>query len=188
MIWRYLPLREVSLELNLVRKNCYRLCEDFTASERDRFLQYVEKDFESNDMQYIKSVNPAEYLEIYFLYFETVTYISLKDVSKLAKVFKQMNLINLHDKFEKLHEKICQLSSYSVDKIPDRRSTSTPNEITVSSDLPINNLETSDFAYNLNSERPGLLLIINNENFYAECWNEYSVSMFTIFIAIFISY
>lgn len=194
MIWRYLPLREGSLEINRVRKNCYRICEDFTASERHQFLQRVKKDFENNHLQYIttdaKNLYHVEYLEMYFLYFETVKYISLKDVSKLARIFKQMDLMNLYDKFDRLHEKICErnekknsrcqeLANYNVDRTPDglSRSASISNEIVISIDLDDNNLEGPDFIYDLNSDCPGLLLIINNEDFYTEYREDYVVSL-----------
>ncbi|KAI4465307.1 caspase [Holotrichia oblita] len=187
MISRYLPLqKEVSLQVDLVRKYCYRLCEEFTRAKTIAFLENLEKDFACKNLKYIsrdeKKAYTVDCLEMYFLFLETEEYITSQNVKNLANVFKQMDLLNLHDEFTDLQDKISKKEAarclctpkYNVDRTPHEfyRSSSS-KEAEELSETEENSVESIADVYDINPKCPGLLLIINNEYFHTESRKEY---------------
>ncbi|KRT79508.1 Peptidase [Oryctes borbonicus] len=181
MASRYLPLRaEVCLQVDRIRKHCFRVCEDFKRTRTKLFLDYLEDDVENLKCmpQNEKEMYSMDYLEMYFLFLEGEKYISANNIKNLANILKKMDLLNLHDKFISLHETISKERSsipqrsanYNVDRIPGEflRSPSCSKEMEEVNENEENQAENADDIYEIDPELPGILLIINNERFYTD--------------------
>lgn len=195
MITRYVPLEKaVSLQVDLVRKYCYRLSEDFTRTKTIDFLENLEKDFARKHKNYISPEHREKYttdcLEMYFLFLETEEYITSQNVKNLANVFKQMDLLNLYDEFKDLHNKINKRETagclctpkYNVDRTPHEfsRSSSSSKDVEDLSETEENSVENIADSYDINPKHPGLLLIINNEYFHTESRKQYQVNTISL--------
>nr|XP_015835366.1 PREDICTED: caspase-8 isoform X2 [Tribolium castaneum] len=178
--------------VNKVRKALYFVCEALQQKDVENLLNLACKDFREKGLDF-KCIN-AQFLELYLLHWETVGYVKLDDLSNLCRVLKQIDQLDICDKLREIVPIVHKSAeSRSVDKRVDSSESEKRQSVSVfegildpkSSLLSLASLETSHISadnaafvsdenkYFIDPERPGICLIINQENFYREVDRKY---------------
>lgn len=83
----YMPHLPTSVtNLNKLKKAVYLICERLNRAKTEKFLNTVKLDFQQRGLTFT-DYDP-ELLELYFLKWETIGYISMKDMSNIKQAFK----------------------------------------------------------------------------------------------------
>lgn len=198
----YMPHLPTSVtNLNKLKKAVYLICERLNRAKTEKFLNTVKLDFQHKGLTFT-DYDP-ELLELYFLKWETIGYISMKDMSNIKQAFKVIEedalwdileiIIVPREKTEKRQTEKIQGSSL-VEKASKPRGVSTstdthklssaPNEasgdfqssspsIARDNEPEFKVSHTDNHRYEIDPDNPGLLLIINQEEFYTEIEEEF---------------
>ncbi|XP_044267938.1 caspase-8 [Tribolium madens] len=169
--------------VNKVRKALYFVCEALQQKDVASLLNLVCKDFRDKGFDF-KCIN-TQFLELYLLHWEIVEYVKLDDLSNLCRALKQIDQLDICDKLKEIvpSEKRVDCSE-SEEK---RQSVNVFEEILNprSSLQSLASLETSHISadnaafvsdankYFIDPQKPGICLIINQENFYREVDQRY---------------
>lgn len=165
----YLPMNlHASLHISPVKKVLYRFCEDLANEELNVFLSEMWKVFPSKD----KEFKHFDFLEMYFLYWETISFVTLANAGQLIRVLKTTGRMNYYQRLEEL--------------IPDAEGSKSglkkEKEVIKAKNKILEDSEKlrgkSELRYEIDADKPGVCLIINQINFYREPPNtKYHVSV-----------
>lgn len=115
----YLPHQPSAItNLNKVKKALYLICERLNCKKTEEFLKNIKSHFQEKGMTFTEY--DPEFLELYFLKWETMGYISVKNVSNIKRTLKIMEeeaLINILESVLPVpREKIEQTHTVSLQK------------------------------------------------------------------------
>lgn len=204
---RFLPENENTfLSIDLIKKKLYHIADSFDNITTKRFLEIIRDDFESKRLEF-KDYN-FQYLEMYFLYWITIKYISLpNDLKNICRAFKVMERYDITESLEGLMTKpvvklrpTCtnfNLDYNNLEGIRKKSASESPNlQIDLIGQPPSLSSGFSDSSlpsarirkishdesdcYNIDPNCPGVCLIINQENFYTEFSEEWKVCLLVI--------
>ncbi|XP_018561308.1 caspase-8 [Anoplophora glabripennis] len=187
--------------LNKMKKVIYLICERLNCAKTEKFLSTVKFHFQEKGL--IFTEYSPEFLEMYFLKWETMGYISMKDMTNIKQAFKVIEEEALWDALEgvilpreKLEKKCVENIQESGvgEKTPKPRGLSTSTDthqpastsraysgdfLSSSPSIRQDNgpdfkeLHTDNHRYEIDPENPGIILIINQEEFYTEIDEDY---------------
>lgn len=168
----YLPYVKVTaLFVHPVRKALFCIFDNMTKQEIKSFLANVKADFFKRDL-YFKYYNES-LPEMYLLHFEAKEYITLKNLSNIIKIFKQMDMTHVCDTLEKV------ASSKNNKRRWEDLNISQPPSLQLYQD---NAGKSSTVAmpqrqpYYIDEDEPGICLIINQVHFFRDRSPEVRVS------------
>lgn len=175
-----------------MKKCVYLICEKLNVRKTELFLQRVKEDFIRKNLQF-RNDFASQYLEIYFLYWESIQYIKYDNYNNVISVFKQLDF---DDCYNHLMEVLS--TTNSISRTPQIRN----NQSLVIDDRfdfddifeNINTVESmdnnvyipttrniTDNCYQIDAAKPGICLIIDQEHFYTEVDPKYTVSDIFLF-------
>lgn len=111
----YMPLStNLALHINKMRKVLYIWCEELDKKKTEEFLQHVRQHFKEKKLCFIQY--DPDYLEMFLLHWETISFITKTDISNIKKIFKTMgeeiiyNIldVNILDQKEEKHP-VCNI-------------------------------------------------------------------------------
>ncbi|XP_056632420.1 caspase-8 [Diorhabda sublineata] len=119
VIAHFLPNQPHSLYINKLKKTIYLICDNLDRKDTKTFLNYVRESFNRCNIYFDEY--GEEYLEVYFLKWESINQLNYNEIKQTLKV---MGMEHLKDKLETalsgFPEEIRQNSNRSVNKINDQ--------------------------------------------------------------------
>ncbi|CAH1175948.1 unnamed protein product [Phaedon cochleariae] len=224
----YLPHFNSSLHINEIRKTAYLICEKLSSKKTATFLEHVRRKFNEKKMAF-DEYDP-QFLELFFLKWETTSTFSLTDVRSILKIMDEEELYTMldnvlirHNNVQKVKEPFEPIASIRFESVQgssksdcayqnsqtcrndffeahyqtsgktsrDRTCSSTtsmdnpvPQEYVDSNytfmdyqlphvGLAHSNMSSNDNRYDIDPNKPGVVLIINQESFYTDIHQEY---------------
>lgn len=188
----FLPYQHLSsLHINRGRKIAYRICDSLDRIRANLFLKAVEDYFNLSTINLPYYNYDKEYLELYFLHWENIGFIRKNDFKSLKTLVK--GLIELNDIYIMLSDNCANdtpVNNFHIDpqmninrlenherRIMNKRMSKdceSTNQALSREDL-LGNLTISDSSdkdddscYQVDPNKPGVCLIINQQYFYTE--------------------
>lgn len=97
VIAHFLPHHPHSLYINKLKKTVYLICDNLNEEETRNFLDHVRQSFNKRNIYFDEYGD--EYLEVYFLKWESINQLNYNEIKQILKV---MGLEHLKDKLEKV--------------------------------------------------------------------------------------
>lgn len=165
---RFLPTNlDTSLFVDLYKKKLYCICEKMTNAQMKMLLTHVQNDFKDKKLKYTDF--PIPYMEMSLLDWTCIKYISSTDLSNLSKVFKVMEMYDVSESLipkSQLLTNVDFSGSNNNNKTKNKEDGPYPSGLFYQDRTWTNNYENN--CYQIDSNCPGICLIINQEIFYRE--------------------
>nr|WMZ41596.1 dredd protein [Altica viridicyanea] len=196
VIEHFLPNNSTSIHINRLKKAVYLICENLGSNETEIFLNHIKHCFQKRHIDFSDIGN--NYLEMYFLNWETEGVLDYHEIKKILKIMKEEHSLSiLESVLSERSQNTGQSSNFDIPKNSlslrhacndqkasrNRKLSSGPsvdNNIPqargFSNIIPHENdfmdyqhdLKQRDNNYPINSDKPGIILIINQYEFYQE--------------------
>ncbi|KAK5649976.1 hypothetical protein RI129_001005 [Pyrocoelia pectoralis] len=172
-VWdRFLPTNlDTSLFVDLYKKKLYCICEKMTNAQMKILLTHVQNDFKDKKLKYTDF--PIPYMEMSLLDWTSIKYISSTDLSNLSKVFKVMEMYDVSESLIPKSHLLTNVDFSGSNKIKNKEDgpCSSISSISTSGLFYQDRTWTNNYennCYQIDSNCPGICLIINQEIFYRE--------------------